>query len=201
MIAVIDYRIGNLYNLKNALDKIDASSKIVTSPKELARAKKIIIPGVSSFDVAMRNFKHYGFYEKIIEIAHTGIPILGVCVGMQILFSIGEENTTTKGLNLIKGQVKKFTIPFKIPHMGWNQLSFTKDDNHLLSGLENGAWVYFVHSYFVETSAQFSIATTDYQQTFCSVCAHKNIYGLQFHPEKSQKNGLKILSNFCFNKD
>ena len=195
MIAVLDYGIGNLANLINALKFIKADLEIITDASQLRSQKKIILPGVGAFKAAMRNLTERGFDKALKNEAKAGAKILGVCVGMQVLFESSEEDGYSAGLGLIPGEIKRLTKAPKIPHMGWNRLN-NHQPHPLLKGIDQQAWFYFVHSYADLAESAYGLATTDYYQNFSSIVAHGNIFGAQFHPEKSQNSGLQLLNNF-----
>jgi glutamine amidotransferase len=201
MIAIIDYNMGNLCSVKNAFDKIGASAKIVQDPGELKSFDKIILPGVGAFGDAMEHLKETGMDEAICEFARSGKPLLGICLGMQLLFEKSEEFGEHKGLGLIEGEVKyfdkkRFEKKLKVPHMGWNELFQTKENITLFSGLPKAFYLYFVHSYHIVCPKKFIIGKTIYGYEFASAVQKENIFALQPHPEKSHDNGLKILKNF-----
>lgn len=200
MIAVIDYGIGNLGSVKNALDYLGLDN-VVTSNRELIlKADKIILPGVGAFSDAINTFRNLGFVEILNECINQNKPILGICVGMQMLFEASHEYGYHKGLGILKGEIIKFEeegngLKYKIPHMGWNQIKVIKD-NPLLKGLD-GKDVYFVHSYHLTGNDTDVIAETSYAGvTYGSAVMKDNIYACQFHPEKSGEVGLQILKNF-----
>ena len=202
MIAIMDYGIGNLGSVKNALDYLNEPCIITSNKEEILNADKVILPGVGAFNDAMETFKSYGFVEVVNELMKKNTPILGICVGMQILFEESEEYGIHKGLGILKGRIVKFEkevdgIKYKIPQMGWNQIHITKE-NPLLKGLDNKD-VYFVHSYYLDSSYMDDvIATTDYAgKTYGCALRKGNLYACQFHPEKSGEVGLAILKNFC----
>lgn len=202
MIAIMDYGIGNLGSVKNALDYLGFESKITSDKDEIINADKVILPGVGAFLDAMNTFKSYGFVEVVHELMKKNTPILGICVGMQLLFEESEEYGIHKGLGLLKGRIIKFNqevdgITYKIPQIGWNQIHIT-NDNPLLEGLD-GKDVYFVHSYHLETTDKdIVISTTEYAgTTYGSAVRKGNLFATQFHPEKSGAVGLAILRNFC----
>ena len=197
MIAIIDYGIGNLGSVKNALDylKID---NVITSDKEIIlNADKVILPGVGAFKEAIDTFRQRGFEEVLNKVIESKKPVLGICVGMQMLFEYSYEFGKHKGLGIMKGEIVKFDSlnKYKIPHMGWNQIEVL-DDNPLLKGM-NKKDVYFVHSYYLPYPNDNAIATTEYAEVkYVSAVRKDNVYACQFHPEKSGEIGLQILKNF-----
>ena len=202
MIAIMNYGIGNLGSVKNALDYLGFDSVITSDKNEILSADKVILPGVGAFNDAMETFKSYGFVEVVDELMKKNTPILGICVGMQMLFEESEEYGIHKGLGLLKGRIVKFDsnangVTYKIPQIGWNQIKVTQD-NKLLNGLDNKE-VYFVHSYYLSNpDLNDVISTTEYAGiTYGSAVRKGNLYATQFHPEKSGEVGLQILKNFC----
>ena len=199
MIAIVDYNMGNLRSVENALEKIGSQSTIVSDPDALAQYDKVILPGVGAFGDAMESLKNSGMQDAITQYAKKGNPILGVCLGMQLLFDSSEEFGTHEGLGLIEGKVKAFdTSAFqtslKVPHMGWNDI-VTKPST-LFNNLPQSFYLYFVHSYHVSCDARYIIGHTHYGYDFASAVQKEHIYGFQPHPEKSHENGLQILKNF-----
>jgi glutamine amidotransferase len=196
MIAIIDYGTGNLKNVINALDYLGIPSEITSDPKQLAQAEKMILPGVGAFVPAMEQLTKSGLAEIIKERISNGIPLLGICLGMQLLFYESEEDGLTRGLNIIKGRVIRFTGSLKIPQIGWNSLEFVKQPL-ICQGIQNNSYVYFVHSYYCIPDDEDSItAWSDYGGRFAAIVEKNSIIGLQFHPEKSQQVGLVMLKNF-----
>jgi glutamine amidotransferase len=196
MIGIIDYGMGNLGSVFKAFDKVGLNPKIVRNEKELKTCEGLCLPGVGAFKDAMDNLKSAGLIESILYFIKSGKPFIGICLGYQLLFEKSYEFGEHEGLSIFKGDVRLFPVGVKIPHIGWNQLWVNKKDG-IFKNVENGAFVYFVHSYYVNPQDKNIISTyTDYNVDFASSVEYENIVGLQFHPEKSQEVGLKILSNF-----
>lgn len=200
MITIIDYGMGNLGSIQNMIKKIGFESEITSVVEKIQNASKIILPGVGAFDKAMFNLKNLNLIEVIRQKTHEKIPLLGICLGMQLLAD-GSEEGVLPGLNLIRGKVKKFVLPlgYKVPHMGWNTVNYNRE-SLLFSGFESFEEVrfYFVHSYhFVCETGKAVIGSTDYGLSFTSAVQTDNIYGVQFHPEKSHKFGMQLLRNFA----
>lgn len=198
MIALVDYGMGNLRSVEKALEKVGLQVLRTSDPEDLDKASAIVVPGVGAFGDAIHNLEKLGLTEKIINHIESGKPYLGICLGLQILFEYGYEFGTHKGLGVLKGTVVRFDdrLNIKIPHMGWNQI-WKKKDSKIFKNIEDGSYFYFVHSYYVQPEEKEIIATTtDYAIDFCSSVEKDNIWAVQFHPEKSQKLGLKLLENF-----
>lgn len=199
MLAVIDYGAGNLRSVLHALKHLGVRDmRLVRRPDELAGAKKIILPGVGAFGACMAQMRKQGLVAPLSQALAAGIPYLGICVGMQMLYEIGEELGEHEGLGILRGRVVRFPsfADRKVPHMGWNQLNIRRE-SALLHGLGAANYVYFVHSYYCAPSeAATVIASVDYGVEFAAFVQRDNIYGVQFHPEKSQQVGLRILANF-----
>ncbi len=197
MIAIIDYGIGNLHSVLNAFKTIGYDACVTSDKNVILSADKVVLPGVGAFGDAMDTFKERGFVPIIEEIIKKGTPLLGICVGMQMLFDESEEYGIHKGLGLLKGRIIKFNDKnLKIPQIGWNNLDITKD-NPLLKGIKNGSYVYFVHSYrLADASDDEIIAYAEYGIKYGCAVNKGNVYGVQFHPEKSGDVGLQILKNF-----
>ncbi|MEA2049358.1 MAG: imidazole glycerol phosphate synthase subunit HisH [Campylobacterota bacterium] len=199
MVAIIDYNMGNLASVYNACKLIGAKADIVSDPSKVKKYDKVILPGVGAFADAMEHLEQTGMKTAVLEFAASGKPMIGICLGMQLLFESSQEFGLTKGLGLIPGKVVAFDKSkmdmddHKVPHMGWNKL-FHKPAK-LFEGLEN-PYLYFVHSFHVQTEEKYSIGTTHYGYDFTSSVQKENIYGFQPHPEKSHDNGIKILKNF-----
>lgn len=199
MIAILDYGMGNLKSVSKAFERVGADYQITRDPQDVARADKLVVPGVGAFGDCMRNLGDLGLIEPIREFIRSGRYYLGLCLGMQILMDESEEGSGVAGLGLIPGKVLKFPadLGLKVPHMGWNSLKIKKKTK-LFRDLSQDCYVYFVHSYYVAPdSPQVVAATTDYGLTFASSLESKNILATQFHPEKSQQVGLQIIRNFC----
>lgn len=198
MIAIVDYGVGNLFSVKNALQAIDAEAVIAKTKEEILQAEKIILPGVGAFGDCMKNLQATGFIPVLEEkVFQKNCPLLGICVGLQILFEDSEESPGAKGLGWLKGHVRKIQTTEKIPHMGWNELVFDKNEK-LFAGL-NRPFVYFVHSFHAKPTGDDKtsvIATSHYGEELTAAVHKKNIFATQFHPEKSGDVGLKILKNF-----
>lgn len=210
IITMIDYGASNIRSAQKAFEFIGAAVELTDDPDVVRRASKLVLPGVGAFGSGMDGLRRHHLPEAIHEAVQRGVPFLGICVGMQLMFSEGHEMGIHHGLDLMKGKVVRFPTPtqpspwqgdgqgggLKIPHMGWNQLE-PAWENPLLDGVQMGDYAYFVHSYYCDpVDATAVLAWTDYGFPFASVVAQDNIYGLQFHPEKSQSVGLTILKNF-----
>lgn len=195
MIAIIDYDAGNLFSVRNALNYLGIPNEITRDPRRLARAEGLILPGVGAFPDAMRLLRSKGLVEPIRALAHKK-PFLGICLGMQLLFERSYEFETCTGLGLLQGEVKPIEASgLKIPHMGWNALHMA-NPCPLFEGVEEGGYVYFVHSYAALTPEANIAATTDYGGPVTAMVQKGNLFGAQFHPEKSSRVGLRILENF-----
>lgn len=194
-VGIIDYGLGNLQSVKNALDYLGVKNIISNDIKTLKKTDQLILPGVGAFRDAMAMIKEQAFDKMIQEKADEDAPILGICLGMQLMFDKSYEFGTYDGLSLLEGEIIKFDIPLKVPHMGWNKLNIKKEAP-LFKGLPADSYVYFVHSYHLETSADIVSATTTYGKEIQIAAQNKNTFALQFHPEKSGDIGLQILKNF-----
>ena len=196
-VVIVDYGMGNLRSVSKAFEEVGAKVKVSDDPKIISCADKLIVPGVGAFKDAMRELRARRLIGPIKKFVKSGKPFLGLCLGLQLLFSESEEGGKSKGLDFIKGRVLRFPKGgLKIPHMGWNQLRLD-GKCQLLKGIPDGSYMYFVHSYYAEPDNDNCVAAwTDYGIEFPSVIWSKNIYATQFHPEKSQKLGLSILRNY-----
>ena len=204
MIAVIDYGVGNLFSLLSSLNYVGLDTKLTNNIEEIKNAKGIILPGVGAFRDAIGNLEKYGLKETLINEAKNGKPFLGICLGMQMLFEKNYEYGEYEGLGLINGTVKEIKkyIPensdLKIPHMGWNSLIINErfKDDKILKDVDNNEYVYYVHSYFAKTDTKNIVAYSEYGTKIPGIVKNENVYGMQFHPEKSGDTGLKLLKNW-----
>ncbi len=200
MIAIVDYNMGNLASVKNAFDLLGEKVIVESDPEKLKTYDRIILPGVGAFGDAMAHLSERGMGEAIREYAASGKYLLGICLGMQLLFESSEEFGLSEGLGLIEGQVvafdtSRFSLPLKVPHMGWNRM-FT-GEHPLFAGLDEAHYLYFVHSYHALCAHESdSIGESIYGYRFTSAVSHENVMGIQPHPEKSHQNGLNVLKNF-----
>ena len=203
MICIVDYGVGNLFSLHSSFKALGIDTVVSGDREVIESAEKLILPGVGAFGDAMKKLSLNGLDKVIINQAKKGVPLLGICLGMQLLFEKSYEYGEHRGLGLIKGSVCpiKPDIPdnFKIPHIGWNRLHFPDDKpkSPIFKYLIEGDFVYFVHSFYGKDCAESTIAVTDYGAELTAAVADKNVYGTQFHPEKSGETGLKILKAFC----
>jgi glutamine amidotransferase len=196
MITIIDYGAGNLRSVVNAVSRLGYEAKVTADPAEVLRARAVILPGVGAAADTMANLREQGLDEPIRRVIAEGRPFLGVCIGMQVLFSDTEEGGSHQCLGIVPGTVRKFPPGLKVPHMGWNQLK-QKMAHPVFEGIADGADFYFVHSYYVEPEDKSLVAgETEYGLPFCSVVAQDNLVATQFHPEKSGEVGLKVYDNF-----
>jgi glutamine amidotransferase len=198
VIAVIDYGMGNIHSVKKALELCGANVLVTNNPKEITSCKKIILPGVGAFDDAMLELEKQGLALVIKNEIKRKKPFLGICLGMQLLFERSEEAKVKKGLGILKGEVKKFPKgSFKVPHMGWNQIKFNSQCP-IFKDMADNPYLYFCHSYYpVPKDKKVTAAECDYGFNFTAGVWQENVYGVQFHPEKSQSAGLKIIDNFA----
>ncbi|MCM8796796.1 MAG: imidazole glycerol phosphate synthase subunit HisH [Candidatus Omnitrophica bacterium] len=199
MIAIIDYGMGNIHSVNKAFQLYGAETIVTNNAEEIRRSKKIVLPGVGAFDEAMQELKKRSLISVIREELVKGKPFLGICLGMQLLFEHSAEAGQAQGLGILKGRVEQFEdkADLKVPHMGWNRLQINKKDCPLLKDLSDSPYVYFCHSYYpIPVDNDVIAATTNYGKDFVSVVWQNNVYGVQFHPEKSQRVGLRIIENF-----
>jgi len=196
MIAIVDYGVGNLNSVQNALKSMNITSLISSDAEEISKCRSIIVPGVGAFPDAMKNMTSTGLDKVIKEAARNEKPILGICLGMQLFFEESEEIETCQGLGLLKGNIKKLEGSIKIPHMGWNSLSF-ETYSPILDGVPENKYVYFVHSYYAENCEDGTVnAYSMYEKKIPAIVSKGKIFGMQFHPEKSGEFGMKLLKNF-----
>ena len=200
MIAIVDYGVGNLFSLCSSFAAVGADAMVTSDPDTVRRADKIILPGVGAFGDAARKLRDSGLDTVICEETAKGKPLMGICLGMQLLFERSFEYGEHEGLGLIKGEIRPIrdVIPdtLKIPHIGWNPLHLCKK-SPIFSGIEEGDCVYFVHSFYATNCDEAVLATAEYGAPLTAAVAHKNVFGCQFHPEKSGRVGLAILRAFC----
>lgn len=203
MIAIVDYGVGNIFSLYSSFKYIGAEVVLTSDSEEIKKADKIILPGVGAFADAAKKLRESGLADVVVDEVKNGKPLLGICLGMQVLFERSFEYGEHEGLGLIKGDIISMegVVPegYKIPHIGWNGLHFPKDKpkNELFKYVDENDCVYFVHSYFGTNCDEAVIATTEYGAELTAAVAYKNVYGAQFHPEKSGDVGMKILKAFC----
>lgn len=197
MIAIVDYGMGNLRSVQKGFERVGAAAEIVSSPEALETAEAIVLPGVGAFGDAMANLTEAGLVDPIVKAVSDGVPFLGICLGLQLLFSQSEELGVHRGLDILPGRVTRFPEGQRVPQIGWNQIHVRRD-SPLLEGVPDGAFFYFVHSFYVEAERDEDvIATTDYGIDYCSIAGGDRFFGVQFHPEKSQDAGLRLLLNFA----
>jgi glutamine amidotransferase len=190
---------GNLRSVQKGFERVGHQAVVTSDPAVVAQADKVVLPGVGAFEDAMAELRARGMVRPVLAAIDAGKPFLGICLGLQLLFDVGYENGRHEGLGVLRGEVLRFELPrdFSVPHMGWNQLEIRRRPP-ALEGLAEGTFVYFVHSYYVVPQDPAVIATeTDYGGRFCSSIWRENVFATQFHPEKSQADGLRILKNFA----
>jgi len=196
MIAIVDYGMGNLRSVEKGFKKVGVEAKVTSSPKDVDNARAVVLPGVGAFRDCIRNLTDLSLTEAISKSIQKGKPYLGICLGLQVLFSESEEFGRCKGLDVFRGKVVRFQIKEKVPHMGWNNVKIVKRPP-ILSAVSDDSFFYFVHSYYVVPDERDIIAaTTDYGVNFTSMIWKDNVFATQFHPEKSQNLGLKVLAGF-----
>jgi glutamine amidotransferase len=197
MIALVDYGIGNLRSVQKALEHVGADVRLTEDPAVILSADKVVLPGVGAFGDGMKGLRARGLVDVVREVAARGTPLLGICVGMQVLFEVGEEMGEHVGLGIFSGRVRQFSNSpiLKVPQTGWNQIE-PQRDSPLLRDLPRGAYAYFNHGYYCAAPPEHTLALTDYGGHYPSIVGRDRIYGIQFHPEKSQSVGLLLLKNF-----
>jgi len=204
MITIIDYQMGNLRSVQKACENVGIAAKISSDPHEIAASEKLILPGVGGFGAAIAELRRRDLVEPIRDFVASGRPLLGICLGLQLLFETGYEGGTHRGIGLLEGDVVRFDwrtlgidATLKIPHMGWNQVRKTAEAP-ILSEIDDQAYFYFVHSYYVRPADPSIVALTcQYGIDFCAMIRKDNLYATQFHPEKSQAEGMKLLAGFA----
>ena len=198
MIAIIDYDAGNIKSVEKAFAAIGEETLLTSDAKQIREADKVVLPGVGVFGDAAKKIRDYGLESVVKETAESGKPFLAICVGLQLLFEDSEESPGAEGLSIMKGRILR--IPedrgLTVPQIGWNSLHKTKE-SRLLHGIDEGAFVYFVHSYYLKAEEDVVTATVDYGVEIHAAVERGNVFATQFHPEKSSKTGLRILKNFC----
>ncbi|WP_459501012.1 imidazole glycerol phosphate synthase subunit HisH [Bacillus sp. C1] len=195
MIAIVDYGMGNIRSVEQALTRIGAKHIVTDNKQRILQSDGVILPGVGAFQKAMIALQKKGLVSVIKEIELQEKPLLGICLGMQLLFEESEEIKRTKGLSLLPGIIRKLKVPYKIPHMGWNQLK-KKREFELWNEVEDGSFVYYVHSYYADCPSEIVYGSSDYEVNIPGFVAKGNVFGAQFHPEKSGDIGIRILRNF-----
>lgn len=196
-LAIIDYGVGNLRSVEKAFAAMGCDAVVSDDERVLRTAERLVLPGVGAFASCMKSLRERGFDSVVQERAATGTPLLGICVGMQMLFEMSDEFGTTEGLGLLRGRVRRFENDLVVPQVGWNRIH-QKQQHGLFEGVADGSFCYFVHSFYCEPrDADLSVGETEYGVKYASVVARDNICGVQFHPEKSQHVGLRMLKNFC----
>ena len=199
MIVIVDYGMGNLRSVQKAFEHVGHAATVTDDPNRLAEASKVVLPGVGAFADAMQELRERGLVTPLLDSIESGKPFLGICLGLQILFDVSYEDGRHEGLGVLRGEVVRFDAPqgVKVPHMGWNQIAIRRRPP-ILEGIEDGCHFYFVHSYYVVPTEPEVVATeTDYVGTFTSMVWREHLYATQFHPEKSQAHGLRLLKNFA----
>lgn len=199
MIAIVDYQMGNLRSVQKALEKVGHAAEITSDPHVLESADKVILPGVGAFRDAIAELRSRDLVGPIKDAIAAGKPFLGICLGLQLLFDVSYEDGEHQGLGVLSGEVVRFNIPpqFKVPHMGWNQALIARRAP-ILDGIDDGAYFYFVHSYYVvPADRNLNAIEAEYPDPFCAMVWRDNLFATQFHPEKSQANGLRLLKNFA----
>lgn len=197
MIAIVDYGMGNLRSVQKAFEHLGFAATICEDPAQLDVASHLVLPGDAAFGDAMRNLRERGWVEVLLRGIEKGKPFLGICVGLQLMFSESEEMGTHPGLGLLPGKVRRFPPAERVPQIGWNQVCIQKPVS-ILAGVNDLSFFYFVHSYYVDSERPADVAgTTEYGLEYTSVAARDQLFGVQFHPEKSQQPGLKLLENFA----
>jgi glutamine amidotransferase len=196
VITVVDYKLNNLRSLENTLRRLGHEVRVTSDPQDVRTATKLILPGVGAFGDGMRNLNTLGLAGPFIEKVKSGTPTLGICLGMHLLFTDSEEFGKHQGLDLLKGSILRLPAHLRVPHMGWNQLHMKHPDS-LTAGVAECSFVYFVHSYYAKPASDIVLAATDYEMEFPAIVHAGNVWATQFHPEKSQHVGERLLDNFA----
>jgi len=194
-VTVVDYRTSNLLSIVKAFQRVGATVELTQSSSRIDNASRLVLPGVGAFGAAMRNIDSLGIRNSLIEYGKRGKPLIGVCLGMQLLFNVSFERGVNDGLGLLSGEIVAIDSNVKVPHIGWNRVEIVKSSK-LFDGIPDRQFGYFVHSYYAKAEREAVIGETEYGSKFPSVVQKENVFGIQFHPEKSQNFGLKILENF-----
>ena len=196
-VVIIDYGMGNLRSVQKGLARVGTEARIVSTPEAIGEATGLVLPGVGAFGDAMENLENAGLVDAIVKSVSDGVPFLGICLGLQLLFSQSEELGSHRGLDILPGQVIRFPDGQLVPQIGWNQIH-VRQESPLLEGVPDGAFFYFVHSFYVSADRDSDvIAETNYEIDHCSFAGNDRCFGVQFHPEKSQDAGLRLLKNFA----
>ncbi len=198
MVVIVDYGMGNLRSVQKGFERIGATAVISRDQKEIEQADRLVLPGVGAFPMCMENLTELNLVDSLLEFVNSGRPFLGICLGLQLLFDESEEFGRHEGLKVVPGKVRAFRkdMGLKIPHMGWNEVKFSKD-TPIFKGIEDNSYFYFVHSYYVDPESQSDTAAeAEYGIRFTCAVHRDNVFAVQFHPEKSQELGLTILKNF-----
>lgn len=199
MIAIIDYQMGNLRSVQKGFEKVGHKAVITCDPAQIVEADRIVLPGVGAFEDAIDELRNRHLVRPIQDAINSGKPFLGICLGLQLLFDVSYENGEHQGLGVLRGKVVRFDVPpeYKVPHMGWNAARIRRRAP-ILAGIEEGTHFYFVHSYYVVPEDPEVVAIeVDYHRPFCAMVWRDNVFATQFHPEKSQRDGLRLLKNFA----
>jgi len=197
VIAVVDYGAGNLRSVEKALQAVGADAHLTGDPEAVRQAERVVLPGVGAFGDAMQRLRTAGLAEAILDAIRAGKPFLGICLGLQLLFEGSEESPGVSGLAVLAGGVRRFPEDLKVPHLGWNAVAFDRSEA-VFAGIPPGAYFYFAHSFYADPQDDnVTVGRTEYGMKFASAIRHKNVWAVQFHPEKSQKWGLQLLRNFA----
>jgi imidazole glycerol-phosphate synthase subunit HisH len=199
VIVIVDYQMGNLRSVQKAFERVGYPATISSDPVQIAQADKLVLPGVGAFGDALAELRQRDLVEPICEVIQSGKPFLGICLGLQLLLDVSDEGGEHRGLGIVPGKVVRFELPeqYKVPHMGWNQ-AIIRQKAPILSGIDEGTHFYFVHSYYAVPDDPDVVAIeADYHRPFCAMIWRDNLFATQFHPEKSQQHGLRLLQNFA----